>query len=314
MIVLLCATFPSHETAVITSVEEARNEATDKRDVVEQGRIEMVPASGIMGEIRIEVTDRDLTIEEEGKGADREMGDKGERGTKVEMAARMKAEMAGELATVRKTGGIQNAREAETGIDHGEVVYNPYTLPEKATKSFGLDEQPARRSERPQNRSRSRSPRPSRTSTARKRSPIRSPPPKPSSRDSPSLNAPVKPTPPTGPRSQKPHPPSTVPSQTNGSPSANGTKHSTTGPSIETSKPPDAKVTASASAKEDMDVDEDPEVALMRQMMGFSGFRSTKQTKVPGNNVYGVRKEKKTEYRQYMNRVGGFNRPLSPSR
>ena len=27
-----------------------------------------------------------------------------------------------------------------------------------------------------------------------------------------------------------------------------------------------------------------------------------------------VRKEKKTEYRQYMNRVGGFNRPLSPSR
>lgn len=63
-----------------------------------------------------------------------------------------------------------------------------------------------------------------------------------------------------------------------------------------------------------MDVDEDPEVALMRQMMGFSGFRSTKQTKVPGNNVYGVRKEKKMEYRQYMNRVGGFNRPLSPSR
>lgn len=50
------------------------------------------------------------------------------------------------------------------------------------------------------------------------------------------------------------------------------------------------------------------------QYMGFVQFRSTKNTKVPGNNkLYGVRKEKKTEYRQYMNRIGGFNRPLSPS-
>lgn len=63
-----------------------------------------------------------------------------------------------------------------------------------------------------------------------------------------------------------------------------------------------------------MDVDSDPEIALMRKMMGFATFKTTKNTKVPGNNVYGVRKEKKTEYRQYMNRVGGFNRPLSPSR
>jgi hypothetical protein len=61
-------------------------------------------------------------------------------------------------------------------------------------------------------------------------------------------------------------------------------------------------------AEED-DIDE-----LMRRCMGFSKFRSTKNTKVPGNNAYGVRKEKKTEYRQYMNRQGGFNRPLSPSR
>lgn len=52
----------------------------------------------------------------------------------------------------------------------------------------------------------------------------------------------------------------------------------------------------------------------MRAMMGFAVFKSTKNTKVPGNDVYMVRKEKKTEYRQYMNRVGGFNRPLSPSR
>jgi U4/U6.U5 tri-snRNP-associated protein 3 len=64
------------------------------------------------------------------------------------------------------------------------------------------------------------------------------------------------------------------------------------------------------------DIEEDPDdiEALMRKTMGFGRFRSTKNTKIPGNNVYGVRKEKKTEYRQYMNRTGGFNRPLSPSR
>jgi U4/U6.U5 tri-snRNP-associated protein 3 len=54
--------------------------------------------------------------------------------------------------------------------------------------------------------------------------------------------------------------------------------------------------------------------AAMTKTMGFSRFRSTQNTKVPGNNIYGVRKEKKTQYRQYMNRPGGFNRPLSPTR
>lgn len=66
-----------------------------------------------------------------------------------------------------------------------------------------------------------------------------------------------------------------------------------------------------------MDEDDEPlddDEAAMRAMMGFSGFGTTKGKKVPGNDVGGVRKEKKTEYRQYMNRQGGFNRPLSPSR
>ena len=63
-----------------------------------------------------------------------------------------------------------------------------------------------------------------------------------------------------------------------------------------------------------MAVDEDDEDAMLRRMMGFTSFKTTQNTKVPGNQIYGVRKEKKTEYRQYMNRVGGFNRPLSPSR
>lgn len=69
---------------------------------------------------------------------------------------------------------------------------------------------------------------------------------------------------------------------------------------------------------EPMDEDDDLEVeddgmGDMAAMMGFGGFGSTKGKKIAGNNVGAVRKEKKTEYRQYMNRVGGFNRPLSPS-
>lgn len=60
--------------------------------------------------------------------------------------------------------------------------------------------------------------------------------------------------------------------------------------------------------------DEDSEDALLRKMMGFSTFKTTQNKKIPGNNVSGVRKEKSTQYRQYMNRTGGFNRPLSPSR
>jgi U4/U6.U5 tri-snRNP-associated protein 3 len=66
--------------------------------------------------------------------------------------------------------------------------------------------------------------------------------------------------------------------------------------------------------EEEDDVEVDDGLAAMQAMMGFGGFGTTKNTKVVGNNVGAVRKEKKTEYRQYMNRVGGFNRPLSPGK
>ncbi|KAI0413662.1 hypothetical protein F5X98DRAFT_279292 [Xylaria grammica] len=65
---------------------------------------------------------------------------------------------------------------------------------------------------------------------------------------------------------------------------------------------------------DDLGVEEDDEMAAMQAMMGFGGFGSTKGQKVSGNNAGAVYKAKKTEYRQYMNRVGGFNRPLSPGR
>ena len=58
----------------------------------------------------------------------------------------------------------------------------------------------------------------------------------------------------------------------------------------------------------------DDDMAAMQAMMGFGDFGTTKGKHIAGNDVGGVRKEKKSEYRQYMNRQGGFNRPLSPSR
>lgn len=63
--------------------------------------------------------------------------------------------------------------------------------------------------------------------------------------------------------------------------------------------------------EDDLEVEGDDAMAAM---MGFGGFGTTKNKKIAGNNVGGVRKEKKSEYRQYMNRQGGFNRPLSPGR
>ena len=41
-------------------------------------------------------------------------------------------------------------------------------------------------------------------------------------------------------------------------------------------------------------------------------FVSTKGKHVPGNYVGAVRVKTHREYRQYMNRRGGFNRPLDP--
>lgn len=50
---------------------------------------------------------------------------------------------------------------------------------------------------------------------------------------------------------------------------------------------------------------------MMAKVMGFSEFNSTKGKMVPGNKSVGaVHVVKKRRYRQYMNRKGGFNRPL----
>ncbi|KAG5447671.1 U4/U6.U5 small nuclear ribonucleoprotein [Clonorchis sinensis] len=50
----------------------------------------------------------------------------------------------------------------------------------------------------------------------------------------------------------------------------------------------------------------------MMRIMGFCDFDSTKGKHVIGNSVYVANITKQRKYRQYMNRRGGFNRPLDP--
>ncbi|XP_060069814.1 U4/U6.U5 small nuclear ribonucleoprotein 27 kDa protein-like [Ylistrum balloti] len=50
--------------------------------------------------------------------------------------------------------------------------------------------------------------------------------------------------------------------------------------------------------------------AAMMKAMGFVSFDSTKGKKVAGNDIYVANTARKRRYRQYMNRRGGFNRPL----
>ena len=50
----------------------------------------------------------------------------------------------------------------------------------------------------------------------------------------------------------------------------------------------------------------------MAAIMGFSGFDSTagKEVDDPRCKMEAVKKKEARRYRQYMNRRGGFNRPL----
>ena len=49
---------------------------------------------------------------------------------------------------------------------------------------------------------------------------------------------------------------------------------------------------------------------MLHLVMGFAGFGSTKNQKVKGNVKMVAKINKPRKYRQYMNRKGGFNRPL----
>ncbi|KAJ3977173.1 hypothetical protein EV361DRAFT_114164 [Lentinula raphanica] len=72
-----------------------------------------------------------------------------------------------------------------------------------------------------------------------------------------------------------------------------------------TSKP-DSEYSNNAEAGQ---VPEDDDTAMMA-MMGMAGFGSTKGKHVEGNQEGAVNIKKTRTWRQYMNRRGGFNRPL----
>ncbi len=204
---------------------------------------------------------------------------------------------AGEDTTASETGRETDGTGNEAGVGRsiGRVEVGAYAIHSGKTRlTEATDGLPSRRS-----RSRSRSPRRDHTTVrTRTRTPTRSSKP-PRSRSPPSKPATDR----TGPRTSTRNPP----------PKPLPTTDSTPKPAAKTNGTTSTVEPSKTDAME-VDADSDPEIAEMRRAMGFTGFKSTKNTKVKGNNVSGVRKEKKTEYRQYMNRVGGFNRPLSPSR
>ncbi|EJD02397.1 DUF1777-domain-containing protein [Fomitiporia mediterranea MF3/22] len=97
--------------------------------------------------------------------------------------------------------------------------------------------------------------------------------------------------------------------------------------SIERSPPRSGPVQPAANSRNDRRVDLDPDGreegeeeepmdaendddAAMRVLMGFGGFDSTKGKPVTGNEDGAVNIKKQRTWRQYMNRRGGFNRPL----
>ncbi|XP_068924945.1 U4/U6.U5 small nuclear ribonucleoprotein 27 kDa protein [Petaurus breviceps papuanus] len=62
--------------------------------------------------------------------------------------------------------------------------------------------------------------------------------------------------------------------------------------------------------EEDLEGKTEEEIEMMK-LMGFASFDTTKGKKVDGSvNAYAINVSQKRKYRQYMNRKGGFNRPL----
>lgn len=75
------------------------------------------------------------------------------------------------------------------------------------------------------------------------------------------------------------------------------------------SKSSDASSSSTSSSEDEADMTEDQ---LMAKLMGVTEFNTTKNKNHSKSDISGVNKKTKRRYRQYMNRRGGFNRPLSP--
>ncbi|ETW86009.1 hypothetical protein HETIRDRAFT_308660 [Heterobasidion irregulare TC 32-1] len=69
------------------------------------------------------------------------------------------------------------------------------------------------------------------------------------------------------------------------------------------------KIDDAGEEGEEMDIVNEDDSAMMA-MMGLSGFGSTKGKQIGGNQEGTADIKKMRTWRQYMNRRGGFNRPL----
>lgn len=72
--------------------------------------------------------------------------------------------------------------------------------------------------------------------------------------------------------------------------------------------------TGSGGGEVEEEVVNEDEVEMMKKLGIPMGFDSTKGKQVPGADVSGIRAVTKRQPRQYMNRRGGFNRPLPAER
>ncbi|XP_032371074.1 U4/U6.U5 small nuclear ribonucleoprotein 27 kDa protein isoform X2 [Etheostoma spectabile] len=85
---------------------------------------------------------------------------------------------------------------------------------------------------------------------------------------------------------------------------------SSTSPSDEGKHAKDKSAKPIQISEEDMQGKTEEEIEMMKQM-GFGSFSTSKGKKTDGSvNAFAVNVTMKRKYRQYMNRKGGFNRPL----
>nr|XP_042121751.1 U4/U6.U5 small nuclear ribonucleoprotein 27 kDa protein-like [Peromyscus maniculatus bairdii] len=79
---------------------------------------------------------------------------------------------------------------------------------------------------------------------------------------------------------------------------------------VEKKETAEVKIEERPISEENLEGKTEEEIEMMK-LMGFASFDSTKGKKVAGSvNAYAINVSQKRKYRQYMNRKGGFNRPL----
>ncbi|SBT32811.1 conserved protein, unknown function [Plasmodium ovale wallikeri] len=79
-------------------------------------------------------------------------------------------------------------------------------------------------------------------------------------------------------------------------------------PHVKNNKPNDSDTSNESEREEDLSEGE-----LLKKMMGITEFATSENKCHNQTDMSGINRRTKRKYRQYMNRRGGFNRPLSPA-